>query len=542
MLSVLRSGFFVLTSFVPLSSTALAAGPACAPIEGGQLRCTIETVADCEQIEDYPYARKLFCPAAFSAVREMVSEVAASLGAAGPSSGSFYYYQTLAGPPSQSQTTAACLETEAPWGSDVVEGGGAPLCHLVAYATSPGPVTPDVQSANPVPEPLRGFPAYFRKLYAPGAAFPLSDFRTGGVFDPVVEGLGAAGHAEFVADYPAFSPSGLYDPDQWSADSEYRGISGGGGGGWGGEIALVSRPRGRPRTLLAFGGGGGGGMTSLRTPAGEVVSSLGAGGGGGMQFGNAYRAKTRKIGGLGLGAGASSAEETVQYSYNDYARSGRPPRPVNVYDAELIRDYETQLAGLGVYLRGLYGNGRTIMLMGGGGQGGGTEYLMSNGEQHEPHALSTQAGFQFSYEFGSPALRNESGLTTEVAALLAEQQDFYQLLGDDFRVANDRSFEECGRDYSNYACMCPRAHAIVICLAGQQLGSPDEIPAWLQEQHCPAEPSLRPSEGFTSYQRLLLQSAGKPGSECARVLRDYFTRVNTPVDIPAELRGRGLGR
>jgi len=44
-------------------------------------------------------------------------------------------------------------------------------------------------------------------------------------------------------------------------------------------------------------------------------------------------------------------------------------------------------------------DGKTIVLMGGGGMGAGTEYLMENGQEFTPHALSTQAGFQFSYEF-----------------------------------------------------------------------------------------------------------------------------------------------
>jgi hypothetical protein len=538
MRSVVKRGLLVLPVLVATSGTARAE---CTPIEDGRLRCVIESVADCDGIEDYPYARNLYCPAAFAAVQEMVAEVSKSLGTAGPSSGFFAYYQKIAdsgaAPGEESQTTAACLETDAPWDSSVVEGAGAPLCRLVAYATSVGPAAADDGSGNPVPQPLRGFPGYFRKLFAPGADFPLTGFRAGSAFDPVVESLGAAGHARFVADYPGFSPDGLYAPDGWSADAGYHGISGGGGGGWGGEIAVLSR-RGAPLTLLAFGGGGGGGMSSFRETSGGIATSLGAGGGGGMQFGNAFHVRGRHYGGLGLGAGTGSGETSVQYSYNDYNGSRRPARPAGEYDQELVELYEKQLANLGTQLRARYGRGKTVVVIGGGGMGGGTEYFMANGEEYEPHALSTQAGFQYGYEFRPSSSGNAADPANGLAALHSEQQDFYELLGDDFRIANDRALEECGRDYSNYSCICPRAHAHVICLAGQQLGSSDEIPGWLLEQHCPDEPSLRPRDGYSSYQRLLLQNAGAPGSDCARVLRGYFNRVNTPVAVPEDLPAR----
>src|SRR5204863_8838419 len=158
------------------------------------------------------------------------------------------------------------------------------------FVTSPGPGSKKQtgRSDNPIPRNLRTFPSYYSKLYAPEASFPLTDFRTGSVFDPVVEGLGAAARDGFIADYEAFSPTKLYDPFHWQKDSRYHGISGGGGGGWGGEIAILGRHS--PVTLLAFGGGGGGGMTSqFPTGAPSPASRLGAGGGGGMQFANGYQ-------------------------------------------------------------------------------------------------------------------------------------------------------------------------------------------------------------------------------------------------------------
>src|SRR5215472_10662046 len=233
-------------------------------------------------------------------------------------------------PDPQAQTTIACLDTPAPYpsGSRFVVGAGVPLCHLVAFATSPGPVKPgDDDKDNPVPADLRAYPKYFGRLYAPGPPFQLTNFRPGSKFDALVEELGAAGHDGFINDYPRFSPTALYAPDHWLRDPRYKGISGGGGGGWGGEIAILAKS-GPPLVQLAFGGGGGGGLTSSLGPSGKVpTSTLGAGGGGGMQFGNAYH--SGRYNGLGLGAGVGSDETQVQYSYNDYRGSPHPPLPVH---------------------------------------------------------------------------------------------------------------------------------------------------------------------------------------------------------------------
>ncbi len=513
-----RNGFSILVAAAACQGAALAVDPVCTAIDASQVRCAITTIADCDAINDTPYARNLFCPAAFSAAQEIAARLATTLGAAGPSSGFFYYYQQSP-PDGESQTTIGCV------------GAGDPLCHLVAYATSVGPVPPHgADPANPVPDPLRGYPDYFGKLYAPTPAFPLTQFKTGSVFDPVVEGLGSAGHDAFVADYPAFSTTALYDPDHWHSDHQYRGISGGGGGGWGGEIAVLGA-RGEPATLLAFGGGGGGGMTSFQRSPTAVATALGAGGGGGMQFGSAFRVKNKNYNGLGLGAGTGSDESSVQYSYNDYAGSGRPPQPTSKYNAAVIADYKAQLVNLSQQLKTRYEGGKPVVLMGGGGTGGGTEYLMLNGQEYEPHALSTQAGFQFSYEFQLGKAQATSLRSSTLGKLQADQESFYDMLGEDFRVAHAQAFDECGRDYSNYACMCPREHAIVICLAEQQLGDPSEIPSWLQEQHCGNEPAKPADNGFTSYQQLLLGTEHKVDSPCARALREYFTRVNSPVNV-----------
>jgi hypothetical protein len=329
---------------------------------------------------------------------------------------------------------------------------------------------------------LRTYPDYFSNLYSRGP-LPFTKFRTGGAFDSVIKGLGAKGHDRFIGDYPRFSPANLYDPAKWQQDTRYNGISGGGGGGWGGEIAILGADA-TPVILLAFGGGGGGGMTSFRElPTTIPSSALGAGGGGGMQFANGYQFGNRHYSGLGLGAGVGSDETEVQYSYNAYQGSGNPPLPVHQYNPAVITEYHTQLKNLEQQLNTNFKDGGTILLLGGGGMGAGSEYLMQNGQEYEPHALSTQAGFQFSYEFQGPKTSSPTQ-PIALADLYAQQEDLYKFLGDAYREANRQAFEECGRDYANYECMCPRMHAIVLCLVGQQLGDGAEIPSWLQQQHC----------------------------------------------------------
>ena len=471
------------------------------------IQYTIEQLSDCEQLLDYPYARNLFCPATFSAVQTVLSTITASLEEQGPSDGYFYYYQTRAdpedAPDDQSQTTVGCLLTEAPWGSTQVVGAGTPLCHLVAYVTSAGPLQNEAdrnRNGNPVPDALRAFPDYFARLYPPDTDSLLADFQSGGAFDPIIRNLGADAFDDFVLDYPAFATDALY-PADWQSDPQYYGISGGGGGGWGGEVCLVL-PSGEMQTLLSFGGGGGGGMTS-QLSGGVATTALGGGGGGGMQLADGYFFDGVSYNGLGLGAGTSSDEAVVQYSYNDYANSGRPVRPVHEYNPAVISDYEEQMNNMVAQLKAGLDVGGTVVLRGGGGMGAGTEYLMENGEEWVPHALSTQAGFSFRYEFGPPAPPpappDQTGGNTGDGG---DEEDVYAQLGDFYNEANAEALSECGNDYSNYSCICPKQQAIVVSLMANALGDPTQVPSWLTQDTCPngTDPSNQLGDGLTSNQ------------------------------------------
>jgi hypothetical protein len=527
-----------------LAGAVAGGGPAfaaCIPTDDGQLKCTIRTPSDCYALRNYPYARTLFCPAAFSAVQSMVARVAKTIGVGGPAAGELSFFQTLADPKAppedQAQTVVGCADTSPPWGSPFVRGAGTPLCHLLAYVTSPGPLPwgPPTDAHNPVPRSLRGFPRYLGALYDPNPALPLTEFHSGSGFDPLVANLGLAAHALFVRDYPGFSSRGIYAPGFWRVDPEYHGISGGGGGGWGGEIAVLG-DGGTPVSLLVFGGGGGGGLRSFRqSPGGKASSALGAGGGGGVQFGNGYLFEGRSYTGLGLGAGGGSDPFEITYDYDDYEGSGNPPLPAHQYNPAVIAEYEAQLKNLAAQLRALLAEGKSVVLRGGGGMGAGSEYLDPSGAGYVPVAFATQGGYQFSYEFRAPQAPPDSAAGAAWRQANAEEEDAYSQLGEFFRVANKEALAECGGDYSNYACICPKAQAIVICLMSQALGDPSKIPAWLQEPHCPSPGVANGPSGLKNYQQFLFaegSEVGKRGVQCSADLIEFFTAVNTPAGEP----------
>lgn len=456
------------------------------PIGDRTLRFTIRTPADCEAVSDYPYARNLFCPAAFAAAQTMAAALARGLATEPPEPAFFYYYQTRADPDGeadgQSQSTAACQESRAPWPGATVVGAGEPLCRLIAYATSPGPLpAASARRDNPVPEALRAYPAYFSRLFAPGERTTSLRFGSGSDFDPLVRDLGAAARAAFQRDYPAFASNQLYDPADWRRDPNYHGISGGGGGGWGGEIA-IERPGTDAIVLVAFGGGGGAGMTSTRA-AGGARSTVGGGGGGGMQIADGYRYQDEIFNGLGLGAGVGSDEAEVQYSYFNPTAVPQPPESLHTYDPVVVQRFQTELAHVVRQLASARAAGATVVLRGGGGMGAGAEYLSVSGAEVAPHALSTQAGFQFRYEVGPGAADAANG---QADTDEDEGDNAYARLGDFYRQATVQAYEECGRDYANYPCICPATHAIVLCRMAEALGGAAQVPVWMRQSHCPA--------------------------------------------------------
>ena len=531
----------VLCGVFLVMSQAAAARSVCQPIGSGQLRCTIRSVEDCLLVENYPYARNLYCPASFNAVNQVFETLIQALEIKKPIQQQFFFYQTQ--PPRNAsspgaldpaQTTLPCLETPAPWAGGPILGAGKPLCDLMAYVSSIGSNAISIPSnGNPLPPVLRGYPDYFSHLLSDSDNFPFTGFKTGGVYDPLIRSLGSDGAELFKGEVNPFSTASVYRPSPSAEDPRYWGISGGGGAGWGGEIVLTSR--GTSRTLLAFGGGGGGGLTSRVNPdPSSTASSLGAGGGGGMQFANGYRNGGKSYNQLGLGAGTSSNEPEVQYSYYQPITG----RVTNDYDPELIADYQTQLAQLFAQLDEGLRQGGEIVFKGGGGMGAGAEYLRSDGEEYVPHAVSTQAGFQFRFRVGKakgfPILPIRSVAPPE-SVVSSQQKKLYLAMGNIYQFANQQALQECGNSYENYACICPASQAIVICLAHRVLGGNlASIPGWIQQAHCPVAngssdelDSLVNAVPDRIHARLKPKRITIDATDCKKAVADYFNFLRT---------------
>lgn len=252
---------FALLIFITISTPA-ASRSICKRIGDGELGCDIRSTADCLAIEDYPYARNLYCPASFTAANQVFEMLLRNLGKQHHIQKQFTFYQTLPvsnpkkpGHLDPSQTQTPCMQTSTPWNANLILGVGQPLCHLIAYVSSVGSQgLPALDPQNPLPPTLRDYPQYFSALLDPSPQLPLTEFKSGGNFDPLVKGLGRDGYKLFVSDYPIYSSNTLYVPSPKALDPNYQGMSAGGGGGSGAEVVLNGN--GTSRTLLTFGGGG----------------------------------------------------------------------------------------------------------------------------------------------------------------------------------------------------------------------------------------------------------------------------------------------
>lgn len=530
-----RSLLFAL--LIVFATPSLVAGRSiCKKITGGQLRCDIRSVADCLAIEDYPYARNLYCPASYTAANQVFEVLLRNLGKQHRIQKQFSFYQTVPvsnpkkpGYLDPSQTQTPCMETPAPWNTNVILGAGQPLCHLIAYVSSVGSQgLSRVDPQNPIPPALRDYPAYFSALLDPSRQLPLTEFKSGGDFDPLVKGLGRDGYSLFVSDYPIYSSNTLYLPSPAALDPHFQGMSAGGGGGSGAEVVLNGN--GISRTLLTFGGGGGGGLTSTRNPdPSNSVSALGAGGGGGMQFASDYRSHGRSYNQLGLGAGTSSNEGKVQYSYYQPISGA----VTHNYDDLIISEYQQQLKNLFKQLRNGLTHHGTVVLKGGGGMGAGAEYLMADGEEYQPHALSTQAGFQFRFTISDhpESLSNliAMGATSpSEPSMTAQQKKLYAALGGIYQFASQKAYEACGNNYDNYSCICPATQAVVNCLAGYVLKEkPSALPQWIQQAHCPITQEKKTAIEFFGNQLPLKTKGSSLSSYDALVLNNESCKQMT---------------
>lgn len=542
--------YFIYAIFC-LFITNLPAKAAVCQLQGSQIVCKITNEADCLQVNDYPYARNLFCPASFSSAQTMLNTLVPFINYANKINITtfFEFYQTPPNP--TSQTTQSCMTT--PFSSSplivsgIVKGAGQPLCDLIAYVTSPGsPVSPIVNPLNPVPTTLRTFPNYFQILWAGNGNYPLTTFRSNSPFDPIVGGLGAAAASGFVRDDPSVNTVSTYGPPNWRNEAGYYGISGGGGGGWGAELVIIGPKTSRTGvTVLSFGGGGGGGLSSSKVP---TKTYLGSGGGGGIQFvhglGPSYH-------GLGLGAGGSqqlvapispAIKSDIQYTYYNVDINGKQTK-TNSYDAGTINTYQNEILNLQNKIKSALALGYQVILKGGGGMGAGAEYYDVKNNEISPHALSTQAGFRFRYVLTDS--RASGVLSTAEQLVSIDQNAFYQKLGRIYQTANSLALKQCNNSYSNYAgCICPATQALTICLAQVALGkNVNELPSWLGTLYCPS-PTINQTP-VSSAPISELSSALPPTisglngistsvisqtkAECVKVITDYFNTLNAPV-------------
>ena len=181
------SWWLVVLSLVVSATAAPAADPVCVPMGDDRLRCAIAKVSDCTAIRDYPYARNLFCPAAFSAAREMVSLLEQTLGVRAPTSGFFYYYQTLAGSSACGRRSGANDGGLSRYAGAVFRGSqcrgrrrhpalsSGRVCDE-PRARSPGERQP---TGEPGPHSTPGVPELFQQALRPGRVLPLDGVSLG---------------------------------------------------------------------------------------------------------------------------------------------------------------------------------------------------------------------------------------------------------------------------------------------------------------------------------------------------------------------------
>lgn len=498
------------------------------------------------------------CVAAYTSVQIMLQQMTALIGVSASSditpTGSFTFYVTTPDPadPDPSQTTAEC-GTLSNQGPPIFYEGGSALCNLLHYVTDVG-TTP----AGSLPTPdSRDFSAYFSSLLTDKAL--ITNFQAGTTYDPMIQALGegiapntstSGGITAFynLVDIPNKNDLIYYPDSRWATaapayadpDGHYHGISGGGGSGWGGELNITTANN-SVETLLSFGGGGGGGMTQDIINASNSLYA-GSGGGGGIQFSSGIPAYNK----LGLGAGTGTQFTSpsllptqlpipaVQYSYSQVGGC-----TTHDYSPSTLQAYNSALAQLKTILQQQYQNHLAITFVGGGGMGGGMEYIDKTGEEYAPHPLSTQGGFSFQYTFQNPAPSTAPPAPSSLETL-------YSQIGQIYQDAANTALLHC-KGYDNYACTCYITQGVVIGEAAALPGmSAATVPSWLSNQYCPGQlqancPTTNVN-GLTNYQQTMLYwlntALPKSSSTAAQPLTQnvtaYFNAINTPPETAVD--------
>lgn len=483
----------------------------------------------------------------------------------------FQYFQHT---PSTNETTTPCLQAhQVGVGLDpLIEGGGAPLCDLMGYATSNSGANASISKL---------FPPYLTMLL--GTAYPIESNTTVlqrlpelmatfalPVMDPSVQHLGYNGYVDFLNSYylqqtvtpyadcgtSAVCPALYYLPyatnstqllQTWPpAGINYWGMSGGGGSGAGYQIEAFKPKSATHYVLFSGGGGGGGGNTTPENTPPSVINliSTGSGGGGGSQFANCFVTNEGNFNGLGLGAGTGSGLNVIEG--HDVSYQAPPATDYSFYppNTHPSWDHNTTLTSYGnnlyylfhTLIPQLYNSGYTIAVTGGGGGGAGLEFLNSAGAEYQPHPVSIGYGFNFCFVFNKAQQHTATDCISSPNAgsprAITLDNLIYKNIGNFFTQGMTLAVSTCAGGYSNYQCTCSFQHAYVICKLTELLVangfSSADIPTWLVNPHCNESSST-----LVSHASLIEQlSSHTAPSNCVKSIQNFYQQQTSTACVP----------
>lgn len=427
-----------------------------------------------------------------------------------PSYHAFTFYNHLPNP--LDQTALLCSNafmntTDKPYGA---QGGGQPLCNLINYVQSVG-------------EPYKQTNQFFTSLLQYSTVSKLPSKNS--AFENTVNSLGAQAANEFTeADNYTnqyYIPVVPYHTDKLT-QSNYYGMSGGGGSGAGFELKIKYKQQclhnsNRTQlnnlglntsnctkddnslnncviTVYSGGFGGGGGMTSPDSNNQKLY--IGAGGGGGAQF-NINQNQSSSI---GAGMGAQNAQP--QYSISNQAVY------LKYLNSETFQDN---------YL--FPGCVKYFIVEGGGGMGAGFELLPKSNTLSETPIYSSGAGFQFTHII--KPLTSIEAEELPLAQINRSVTNFYQSSGTYWKLASQPKItfklkQVCKGGWNQ----CP------ICMTNLQAISIYCMAMNPSQWHITGSPTLS-YDNIRPYMFMNFLTAKDSSSQCNRTIAN-FTKSNYP--------------
>jgi hypothetical protein len=475
---------------------------------------SIRAISSCANISDNAavFQKDIFCESAYSYYNKLKT----FLGEISPGAhikGNFIYYEHKSSkhqyaPNGYNQTQLSCSDTNItqidknargvniyldnfPNANRLGDKGGLgnPLCQFIEYIGTVEQTQNSWYSKQPMD--------YFGLIISKPEKFGQDK-----VFAPAVGNLSADAKSHYIKiggkvnsmyipnqENMIFSQSYLdkHKNDKYSA---YWGMSAGGGSGAGFQVYLYKSKKPSNQDVVFTGGfGGGGGFVSPEFNFKEgkvndtVQVSIGSGGGGGLQFSNSSN-QFNLQNGLGLGAGTSSDERQVEYSY--YLN---PNTVYEEYNKKVVKGFQANLEELASIINQ---NEYKINIRGGGGMGVGAEYLYLVNqnetvslEEYLPHVLSSEGGFSFTITL-LPKDSTDSLVVSNDIAITQQENSFYQNLGAYYNTATKLALKKTkGRGaYSCAVYMCKSTQQYVLDQAKSIFGGLDKVPSWVKIDQC----------------------------------------------------------